>query len=364
MTAAQLADLGRGHGAPATIALLIDGQLSLRRVALVAVAARAAQLHPDFGSALRLVARIDREAPERGRDLLRHPFLGAWFRSVAPSLATGTAPPRAAGYLGGLAAAVAAEAGIADQLTVQDASWTPDTRIVTHTAGPRHFPAVVTDADPLRDRFGKPVLPALRPGDQVEFMRTLEQAWALLVQEQPEHAAAMRPALRAVVPLRTPADGSQASASARGTFGAVAMSAPGDPVTAAELLVHEFQHEKLNALLDLVPLCAEGGPAVWHAPWRPDPRPASALLQGVYAFAGVTGFWRERRHRTAGSERRLADSRFARSHQQVCYGLDQLSASGELTPAGEIFTAALGATLDAWRQDARRAGQTAKGAMS
>jgi hypothetical protein len=30
----------------------------------------------------------------------------------------------------------------------------------------------------------------------------------------------------------------------------------------------------------------------YYAPWRADPRLASGLLQGTYAFLGVSGFWR------------------------------------------------------------------------
>jgi hypothetical protein len=33
----------------------------------------------------------------------------------------------------------------------------------------------------------------------------------------------------------------------------------------------------------------------YYVPWRDDPRPISGLLQGAYAYLGVTGFWRTRR---------------------------------------------------------------------
>ncbi|WP_306208510.1 aKG-HExxH-type peptide beta-hydroxylase [Actinoplanes sp. RD1] len=333
ITEEQLAGLARGHGADDAIQLLVDGQLSMRRLGLVAVAVRAAELPADLGAAISLVARVDREAPERGRDLLRHPFLGAWSRSVL----TGDAGPQAADYLVALMSA-------------------------TEPRG--RLPAVIMDRDPLRNQFGKPVLPPLPPDERAAFARTLDAAWDLLLREQPAHASAMRLALRAIVPLRTPADGSQTSASARGSFGAIGMSVPDDPVTAAELLVHEFQHEKLNALLDLLPLCAENGPAVWHAPWRPDPRPASALLQGVYAFTGVTGFWKQRRLHTTGDEQAHAERLFAHWHEQVCYALDQLMSSGELTQHGKFFVTELGATLNDWAPEAEQARQTAKGAMS
>jgi hypothetical protein len=32
-----------------------------------------------------------------------------------------------------------------------------------------------------------------------------------------------------------------------------------------------------------------------YAPWRSGPRPLNGLLQGAYAFLGVSGFWRQQR---------------------------------------------------------------------
>ena len=47
--------------------------------------------------------------------------------------------------------------------------------------------------------------------------------------------------------------------------------------------------------MDMVPLVESGGEKV-YAPWRQDPRPASGLLQGVYAHLGIVRFWQAQRH--------------------------------------------------------------------
>ncbi|MFC7484659.1 HEXXH motif-containing putative peptide modification protein [Luedemannella flava] len=60
----------------------------------------------------------------------------------------------------------------------------------------------------------------------------------------------------------------------------------------ALLLIHEQQHMTLGAVYDLVPLCVTNGEARHDAPWRLDPRPVPALLQGTFAHLGVTDFWR------------------------------------------------------------------------
>jgi HEXXH motif-containing protein len=46
--------------------------------------------------------------------------------------------------------------------------------------------------------------------------------------------------------------------------------------------VHEVQHLKLAALLDIVTLTMPGEHDRYYAPWRDDPRPLSGLLQGTY----------------------------------------------------------------------------------
>jgi uncharacterized protein len=79
---------------------------------------------------------------------------------------------------------------------------------------------------------------------------------------------------------------------------------PEDGETLALLLIHEFQHVKPGAMLDLFELCdpvAAG--RLFYAPWRDDPRPVEALLQGTYAHVGVTDYWRARRHRAEGPSR-------------------------------------------------------------
>ncbi|MEU4243730.1 HEXXH motif-containing putative peptide modification protein [Actinoplanes sp. NPDC026619] len=391
LTDEQFRSLAGGGGSPDAIGLLTEAQLSGRRLCLLAAAERRDYLPAALQDALSLVIEIDRASPHAGVDLLRYPFLSAWFTTLVPALTGGRleepVAARAAEGLGSLAAAIAISAGLPFEIVVPCAG--PDLvlpRIGTAIGvGPAQVPVQsdgttvtigealelpvpgdenragwrpahlvqlpghtleIVDADPLRDRFSAAPLNSLPPSGTARFDRLVREAWQILDDEQPIHAAGMRIALRALVPLRAPAGASQVSASARGCFGALGFSIPDDPQTLAELMVHEFQHEKLGALLDLVDLCTAGGRARYHAPWRPDPRPAEALMQGVYAFTAVAGFWRARRSRRDG-----ADFRYYSWRDQVNYALDQLLSSGELTPVGEVFFDALDATLATWRDE-------------
>jgi uncharacterized protein len=116
----------------------------------------------------------------------------------------------------------------------------------------------------------------------------------------------------------------------------------------ALLLIHEFQHVKLGAVLDLFDLCAPLPVQLFYAPWRDDPRPVEALLQGTYAHAGVTDYWRARRHDLAGQEAAEAAERFARWRALTADATETLATSGALTPLGESFVAGLRGTVTAW----------------
>lgn len=59
-------------------------------------------------------------------------------------------------------------------------------------------------------------------------------------------------------------------------------------------MAHELQQLKRSALLDVAAL-TEPDDRRCYAPWRDDPRPVSGLLQGAYAFLGVSSFRRTRR---------------------------------------------------------------------
>nr|WP_262986002.1 HEXXH motif-containing putative peptide modification protein [Streptomyces sp. CBMA123] len=165
----------------------------------------------------------------------------------------------------------------------------------------------------------------------------MAEAWEILVRRHRRHAEAVAACVAVVVPLRPAPGGEAVSAAARRAYGAVAASLPADPVLLALALVHEFLHVQLGALLDLVPLHRPNGPAVYRAPWRPDPRPVGALLQGAYAHLGVASFWYA--EAAAGvSEPARAEREFA------CWRAHTLAASatlldcGELTLSGREFT--------------------------
>lgn len=380
---AALDSLGTGAGSTAALATLRAGQLSKHLVLIRAVldsvseqdAARSG-LYEGFA----LLADAEEREPARIGTLLRHPQVGAWAMRCLRARRTGDL-----GYLAALAAVAGWHAGLEFTIRIplrhgilmlptlgRTVLGTADatvrcagTRLTVTTGGTtvrvpdgpgwqplrslhaESITVLLDDLDPFRRQPGLDVATRLAEQSVAQWQRTFEAAWLLLAARHTTHATAIAGLLRSVVPLRWA--GRSRSATSPESFGAVASSCPRTATEAAVTLVHEFQHMKLGALLDLVALCDEECDRVYYAPWREDPRPAGALLQGVYAHLGVAGFWRtELAHVESAPAATRAGFEFALWREQTRLAVAQLRDSDALTPYGSRFVATISTTLDEW----------------
>ncbi|MET8150793.1 aKG-HExxH-type peptide beta-hydroxylase [Actinoplanes sp. NPDC049668] len=94
----------------------------------------------------------------------------------------------------------------------------------------------------------------------------------------------------------------------------------------------------------------------YYVGWRDDPGPLSGLLQGLYAFAGVTDFWRVHRERSGA----LTQFEFALWHRQTLgtagvLGPRPTSTWSVAGPRGQVGLPGLGLTLGRADDPARRA---------
>jgi hypothetical protein len=179
----------------------------------------------------------------------------------------------------------------------------------------------------------------------------LAGAWRILTRHHPADAVAIAALLDTVVPLTTDRATYSVSMTSTATFGAIAASLPPDDLTLAETLMHECQHLKLCALLDLFPMVADDGAGWYYAPWRDDPRPVRGLLQGACAFFGVTRFWRQQRDHSPADQVLRGHVEFARRRSEALAVTSTLLDSGELTRTGDRFVARMHARLLDWRHD-------------
>ncbi len=357
--------LAAGRGDERDMERLLASQRTFRRALLGEVQRR----WPD-AEAWDLLTRLDHEHRPAVNEILDHPYVRRW----AVSCLTGSGDPR---YVANVAAAAAIKAGVragialanvdgvfhlptlgsfdagkavTAGLLVRDGefeldapgetTWWP-TRRLEIAGGPT---ITLEDTDPYRHCHGHAPTGRLTE-DEVAVWRTeLDEAWALISSRFPGHVAGLRAAFRTVVPLAPLAGGHDASSAARDAFGAVAAALPKDPATLALLLLHEFQHVKLGAVLDMVALHDPEHARLYYAPWRPDPRPLEGLLQGTYAHLVVTEFWGVRRH----EDPEHGEVQFALWREQTARALDSLGGSKALTPLGGRFVALMRDTLRPW----------------
>jgi uncharacterized protein len=192
------------------------------------------------------------------------------------------------------------------------------------------------DTDPYRDCHQWPVAPRLTDEQFAEWQRGFAIAWREIQTHHPAYAPALAAGLTTLMPLAAGSDGSDVSAAARHGFGAIGAALPADPVTLALLLMHEFQHVKLGAVLDLYDLFDPDDKRLFHAPWRKDPRPLEGLLQGTYAHLAVSEFWRVRAGLGEYDEAEAAE-RYERWRAHTAAAIETLANSGSLTPLGMRF---------------------------
>ncbi|MCO1597015.1 HEXXH motif domain-containing protein [Micromonospora sp. RHAY321] len=399
--------LASGGGAERTVEALWRSERSWRlivlRVLLDSCATRpdaAGPLAP-VADAWQLLVQAHGAAPDVTEDVLARPQVGIWAAHTLRRLRDDSdllVPLWLdVGYLHALAAASAVRAGLSFDLDipVRDgaavlptvgsasiASAVPVVRVrardgqVDLVTGGRtvrcvagdpdwHEPIIVEaaadgvglrvellDRDVYRDLRGPSSPQPLSAPEIARWRACLAQAWELLVSEQRGTALAIAGILRTVAPLPRRDRFRQLSASGAEAFGGVLLSEPDDAAQLAVTLVHESQHHKLGALSHLLALSESGGPIRYYAPWRDDPRPLAGVLQGAYAFAGITRFWRVHRHHAPPTDRPAADFEFALWRRQTLGVLRLMAASGRLTTHGQRFVETLHAELETCQEDA------------
>ncbi|WP_425571438.1 FxsB family cyclophane-forming radical SAM/SPASM peptide maturase [Phytohabitans rumicis] len=400
-----LDDIGSGYGEADTVEHLVAAQVPITRVLLSMVGETASG-----SAAWELLERVDTEAPEAVAAVLAHPYVRAWAVRYLEG-----AEPADRAHLAGVAAAAAIRAGMSADLEIpvrdgmvhlptlgaftlaktgtttlsisdgsfelraEKADWWPIRRL--DLAG-RSVP--IEDTDPYRDCHEWPVAGRLAPAEAESWQRAVNAAWLGIRRDAPGQAAGVRGALRALLPLRASDDGQQRSATNRNAFGAVALAlgpaesgawrgatgpesagsrgrsersepagsvAGPDADALALLLVHEIQHVKLGAVLDVCDLVDGAYHGLLDVPWRRDKRrPVEAALQGAYAHLGVADVWRAR-GRAGGPDAGAARAHFRRYRDWVSGTVDAILRTRALTPDGERFVGRMRQTMETWRDD-------------
>jgi uncharacterized protein len=403
--AGYLDTLAAGYGDDRAIGYLVESQRSLRRAMLGFVHERiGAWALPAadvglFDAGWELVTCLDQDDRQALDDVLAHPYVRAWAARCLGQMGASSVDAASlaadAAHLSAIAAAAAIRSGRQVQLQVpviqgsvhlptlgclhigpaatatiaigcdgfevksefgqwavnlaaasgssQPASWQPVRALVAEAVT-----VALEDTDPFRDCHQWPAASRL-PAEQVTIWQQLyRQAWSLIEQEHGIYAPGLAAGLSTIMPLANDKPGREISAASRQAFGAISVALPSGGDTLALLMMHEFQHVKLGAILDLFDLCDHSDQRLFYAPWRDDPRPLEALLQGTYAHIAVTDFWRARREYLSGPQADDAAAKFALWRMQTAAAIETLAASGALTPLGNCFVDGMRATVAPW----------------
>jgi uncharacterized protein len=392
--------LAAGYGSEAAVEHLLRSQHAIVRTLLGVARERSGDSIPT--AAWEILTRLDAAHSPALNEVLAHPYIRAWGVRFLPGPdgSPGAAPrghhpadPDVL-YLASIAAAAAIRAGMSAELEVPVRNGflhlptlgrlavplVTDASVVVAT-GADWFAARLPDGEravkvnsPESQHGWEPVRVLQAAGSAVRLEDTdpyrechqwqaaqrvpeaevslwhllYRQSWDLIAREFPHYLPGLATGLTTITPLANNRRDREISAATRQAFGSVAVALPDSAETLAMLLMHEFQHVKLGALLDLFDLCNRGDTRVYYAPWRDDPRPLDALLQGTYAHIAVTEFWRVRWRQLSSSEAETAAARFALWRAQTSAATDTLAGSGALTPLGARFVDGMRATLAPW----------------
>ena len=224
-------------------------------------------------------------------------------------------------------------------------------RVLNAICGDVRLRLVIDDIDPYRFPPSATLGMRLDSTEARRWEAVLQDAWDLLVRHHPRTASELSSVITTFTPLLRDTTHTS-NATSRITFGCIALSPPRDSQSLALTLAHEVQHAKLAALTDLVGLVRPDANQLYYAPWRDDPRPAGALLQGTYAHLGVANFCRVQRHLDSGPDNKVVShTDYVRWRDATAEAAATLSTCTDLTALGKEFVEGIHETLRTWRQD-------------
>ena len=318
--ARALDSLAAGPGDSVAVGALAAMRLSETRSLVAMVAAsedgwRDTALRDAAAEGWALLCALNRDHPRRVQEVFEHPYTYAWaLRCLRPPPGADQDLDRA--HLAGLAAAAALRSGVAAELQMPVRGGlvhvpTVGAAAVSHGHGSTRLLTVAPGRRPAPDGGGR---------------------WS-----KARYVSAP-PFVRLAVEDLDPFRDCQEWPAAR----ACAVALPGQHARRgelSELLLHEFQHVKLNALLDLYQLCNPAYRSRMHVPWRRDTRPVDRVLYGLYAYLAVTHL-----HRSRGRPARATYLRYRSWVAETAAAL--LKAHDALTPAGRRFVTGLAAAAE------------------
>ncbi|MEV6071261.1 HEXXH motif domain-containing protein [Nocardia sp. NPDC052001] len=358
---AQFIQLAAGFGDAESVRWLVRAQASVQRELLSAVGGFGPHDDARFTAAWNVLVGLDAAAPDAVARVLAHPYTRVWASALLENISRGEFVAADVHHLEAVTASAAMLAGVDMRLSVpvRDGSaplpmfgalhatgervWVDTGRVEldepVRTLTHRDMSVTLEDIDPYRalPYAGSEIEPTgrLSEAEAARWQDAFTGAIDFIDTHLPAYLPGLREGLRTILPLR-PDGPVDRSASARSAFGAVGIAARDlNAQSLAELLVHEFQHVKLGAMMDAFELYDRDDiEPRYHPPCFSHPRPIEGLLHSTYAHLALTDFWEVRRAIASESGAAAAEQRHAEVRALTIEGVALLESAGSLTPLG------------------------------
>lgn len=170
-----------------------------------------------------------------------------------------------------------------------------------------------------------------------EWTKVLRNALALVDLTLPELRQEMDLFVQQIVPVGYD-EHKHLSASYQEAIGTIYMSLHPSLMTMTEALIHEFSHNKINALFELDDVLENAFSPLYTSPVRPDPRPLHGVLLAVHAFLPVARLYErmiEMSHPLAQNP--AFHARFAKVRQINAEGAQVVLGNGKPTEIGRTL---------------------------
>lgn len=198
-------------------------------------------------------------------------------------------------------------------------------------AGVDNNPLAMSEAHP--DKQGNRLDLGGRPPH--EWTEMLADGLQLIGRYMPELRAEIDLYLHQIIPVGYDAE-AHLSASYQEAIGTVYMTLHPQRMTMVEATIHEFQHNKLHAELELDPLLHNAFHPLYSSPVRPDPRPLQGVLLAVHAFFPVARLYQLMRAAGhEGTDRPDFERRYAQIVKGNHEGASVLLEHGQPTAIGQ-----------------------------
>ncbi len=328
----------------------------------------------DHRAVMQAVAGLARRAPGVLAAIVRRPNVGALLRTLRPGAARGIEPATIACELRATLLAELAAANELDravrlerlpaQIIVLGArnciDVPPDHRGASFESGAivlgehrvdlgRTDPAfapidrglvlATVDNNPLSmfeahpDKEGNAIDLGGRPA--TTWAETLRDGLKLIERYLPDLRAEIDLFIHQVVPVGFD-EHTHLSASYQEAIGTIYMTLHPQRMTMVEATIHEFQHNKLNALFELDPVLHNAFHPLYQSPVRPDPRPLHGIILAVHAFQPVARLYeRMLEARDPATEDPFFARRYAQIRAKNHEGATVLLEHARPTPVGQ-----------------------------